>query len=179
MKRVRAIRGLAAVVAIAGAAAALVIVSGCGSSDVQTDASAFVGEHGTTAARLAAAVKVVDGEMALLSGPPTRAQLQRLGQAAARARRAALRAAEWDVSKSSEGGEEGIEEEDLPRSETEATTAANELARAMSELEAYLRAPSAPALAAFRTKLAHAKELWDESVSQLWFLAHHSDPPNI
>jgi hypothetical protein len=165
--------------AILGVAAALLVLGGCGSSDVQTDAAAFVSEHGATAVHTAAAVKVVDGELALLSSPPTPVQLHRLAQAVARARRAALRAAEWDVSKSSEGGEEGAEEEDLPRSETEATTAANELARAMSELEAYARAPSAAGLAAFRGKLAHAKELWDESVSQLWFLAHRSGAPNI
>ncbi len=170
---------MSARLAILGAAAALLALSGCGSSVVQTGAATFVNEHGLTAVRTAAAVKVVDGELALLSSPPTRAQLQRLAQAVARARRAALRAGEWDVSKSSEGGEEGAEEEDLPRSETEATTAANELARAMSELEAYVRAPSAAGLAAFHSKLAHAKELWDESVSQLWFLAHRAGAPNI
>ncbi len=170
---------MSARLAILSAAAALLVLGGCGSSVVQTDASTFVGEHGATAARAAAAVKVVDGELALLSSPPTAAQLRRLGQAAARARRAALRAGEWDVSKNTEGGEEGVEEEDLPRSETEATTAANELARAMSELEAYVRAPSADGLAAFRGKLAHAKELWNESVSQLWFLGHRSGAPNI
>lgn len=165
--------------AILGAAAALLGLSGCGSSVVQTGAATFVSEHGATAARTAAAVKVVDGEAALLSSPPTRTQLQRLDQAAARARRAAVRASEWDVSKSSEGGEEGVEEEDLPRAESEATTAANELARAMSALQVYLRAPSAPALARYRDELAHAREVWDESVSQLWFLAHRSGVPNI
>jgi hypothetical protein len=165
--------------AILGVGVALLALSGCGSSDIQTDANVFVSEHGGTAARAAAAVKVVDGELTLLSSPPTPAQLRRLGQAAARARRSALRAGEWDVSKNTEGGEEGVEEEDLPRSETEATTAANELARAMSALEVYVRAPSAHALAAFRTKLAHAKELWNESVTQLWFLAHRSSAPDI
>jgi hypothetical protein len=165
--------------AILGVGVALLALGGCGSSDIQTDANVFVGEHGTTAARAAAGVRAVDRELDLLSRPPTRAQLRRLGQAAARARRSALRAGEWDVSKNTEGGEEGVEEEDLPRSETEATTAANELARAMSELEVYVRAPTGPALAAFRGKLAHAKELWNESITQLWFLAHRSGAPNV
>lgn len=179
MKRARTIRGRTCVLAPVGLAVAVLALSGCGSSDVQTDANVFVSEHGGTAARAAAAVRVLDGELTLLSTPPTAAQLRRLGQTATRARRAVLRAGEWDVSKNTEGGEEGVEEEDLPRSETEATTAANELARAMSELERYVRAPSAPALAGFRARLAHAKELWNESVSQLWFLAHRSNAPDI
>jgi hypothetical protein len=88
-------------------------------------------------------------------------------------------AGEWNVAKSGEGGEEGIEEEDLPRAETEATEAANELAAAMSALEAYTRAPAAAALAHYESKLAHGREVWDESISEIWHLAHGSSPPVV
>ncbi len=166
-------------VAILGVAGALLVLSGCGSSDVQTGAATFVSEHARTAVRAATAVKAVEAQTARLSSPPTGAQLQRLAPLTALARRATVRASEWDVPKSDEGGEEGAEEEDLPRAETEGTTAANELAKAMSALQAYARAPSASALARYRSELAHAKEVWNESISQLWFLAHRSGPPNI
>jgi hypothetical protein len=167
--------------AVAGSGAALVLplLSGCGSSDVQTDAAAFVRENRTTAARAATAIRLVDGATARLSSPPSATQLQRLAVAAARARRAMVPVTEWDVSKSTEGGEEGAEEEDLPRAESEATKAAGELKTAMSDLEAYTRAPSPSALSGYRTELAREKELWDESISQLWFLAHERGPPNV
>jgi hypothetical protein len=167
------------VAAILGAALAVLLVSGCGSSSVQTDAAAFVRENRTTAARAAGAVKVVDAATARLSSRPSAMQLQGLALAAARARRATVPATEWDVSKNTEGGEEGAEEEDLPRAETEASTAARELRSAMSDLETYARAPSAATLTNYRTEFAHAKELWDESISQLWFLAHEPGPPNV
>jgi hypothetical protein len=83
------------------------------------------------------------------------------------------------VSKSGEGGEEGAEEEDLPRAETEATEAAGELASATSALQAYARAPSAAALASAQSELARGREQWNESISQLWYLAHASSPPIV
>ena len=104
---------------------------------------------------------------------------RRLAHAAAQARRSSVRAGEWNVAKSGEGGEEGVEEEDLPRAETEATEAANQLSGAMSALEAYTRAPSAAALARYESKLAHGREVWDESISEIWHLAHGSSPPIV
>jgi len=173
--RVRQIqRGLGAV-----AAAATLGLAGCASSSVQTDAAAFVGEHATTAARAARAMRVVETDISRLSRPPRLAQLERLALAAGLARRRIVPASEWNIAKSGEGGEEGVEEEDLPRAETEATEAATELASAMSALQAYVRAPSASALARYRSKLAHGREVWDESISQLWFLAHKRPAPIV
>jgi len=156
-----------------------VVLVGCASSSIQTDAGAFLREHGSTAARAAAATKAVELEVSHLAGAPSALQLRELARAAARARREAVRASEWDVAKSGEGGEEGAEEEDLPRAETEATAAAGELAGAMSALAAYVRSPSATALARYTSTLASARRQWNESVSQLWFLAHASDPPTV
>lgn len=171
----RQIRGnLGAVVAVVGMA-----LTGCASSSIQTDAATFLNEHAITATRLAAAIRAVETDVARLSSHPTATQLQRLAPAAARARRNAVRAGEWDVAKSGEGGEEGVEEEDLPRAETEATSSANELAEAMAALGSYARAPSATALARYQRKLGHAREVWDESISQIWHLGHASSPPIV
>ncbi len=161
------------------AAAAMLASSGCASSSIQTDAAAFLTEHAITAKRAAAATKAVAAEASRLSSPPSGSQLERLARSAAQARRDTVRASEWNVAKSGEGGEEGAEEEDLPRAETEATEAAGELASAMSALQAYARAPSAAALASYRSKFAHGRERWDESISQLWYLAHRSSPPTV
>ncbi|HSZ04431.1 MAG TPA: hypothetical protein VK778_04420 [Solirubrobacteraceae bacterium] len=158
---------------------AALVLAGCASSSIQTDAGTFFAEHGAAAKRAAAATKAVEADVSRLSGSPSRSQLQPLTRAAAQARRDDVQAGEWDVAKSGEGGEEGVEEEDLPRAETEATEGANELANAMSALQAYVRAPSTAALAHYRSELAHGQEQWDESVTQLWFLAHEHHPPLV
>jgi hypothetical protein len=160
-------------------AVAAVALAGCASTSIQTDATTFHKEHAASAAQVAATVKAVAGEVAQLSGPPTHAQLQRLARAAARAHRIVAQAGEWDVANSGEGGEEGVEEEDLPRAETEATEGANQLAGAISALQTYVRAPSAAVLDEYQSKLARGREQWDESITQLWYLAHESSPPTV
>jgi hypothetical protein len=160
-------------------ASAALALTACASSSIQSDASSFLEEHASTATRAAAATRAVEAQVAHLSRTPDDTQLSALAATAAKARRATLRASEWDISKSGEGGEEGAEEEDLPRAETEATEAADELARAMSVLETYTRRPSAAALARYRSKLAHGREVWNESISQLWYLAHEPHPPDV
>lgn len=114
-----------------------------------------------------------------LSGAPESAsQLKRLARAAASARRAAVHAGEWSVAAGGEGGG-AEEEEDLPRAETQATEGANELARAVAALQTYARAPSAAALARYQNKLASGREQWDEGISEIWHLAHRSNPPTV
>jgi hypothetical protein len=154
-------------------------LAGCASSTIQSDAEAFFNEHAITATRIATATKAVKADVSRLSRSPSPAQLGQLAQDAAQARPSMLRAGEWNVAKSGEGGEEGVEEEDLPRAETEATAAANDLAEAMKALQAYARAPSAAALASCKSKLAHDSEVWDESIAQIWHLAHASSPPTV
>jgi hypothetical protein len=161
-----------------GALAAVIALglAGCASSSNQTSASAFIDQHGAGATRAAAATKAVEVEVSRLSGSPTRSQLQRLARAAGEGRRAAVQAGEWNVD---EGGEEGAEEEDLPRSEHEAADGGNELANAMAALQAYARAPGAAALARYRRELARGREQWNEGISQLWYLAHEHRPPTV
>jgi hypothetical protein len=125
------------------------------------------------------ATKAAANAASRLSSAPSRSQLEQLAHTAAQARRSSVLAGEWNVAKSGEGGEEGIEEEDLPRAETEATEAGNELAAAMTALEAYTRAPSAAALARYHSRLTHGREVWDESITEIWHLAHDSSPPIV
>jgi hypothetical protein len=146
---------------------------------MQTDAATFVNEHAVTATEVATSTRAVEADVSRLSSAPDRTQLEPLARVAVQARRNAVRAGEWDVAKSGEGGEEGVEEEDLPRAETEATEAANQIAAAMSLLQAYVRAPSAAALARYQSKFARGREVWDETISQLWFLAHRASPPTV
>ena len=164
---------------LALAAGTSVALAGCASSSIQTDATTFLNEHAVTATRVAVATKAVAAAASRLSRSPSRSQLEQLAHAAAQARRSSVLAGEWNVAKSGEGGEEGVEEEDLPRAETEATESANELAGAMAALEAYTRAPTEAAFARYQSKLAHGREVWDESIAEIWHLANHSSPPIV
>jgi hypothetical protein len=164
-------RGLAAVAVLAGVA-----LAGCASGSPQTGAATFRGEHAGAAARVSASTKAVEHELAGLPAAPTRAQLARLAQAAGQAHGELLVASEWNVAGR---GEEGAEEEDVPRAETQVTEGAGEIASAMSALRTYARAPSAATLAGYRSKLANGQTQWNEGISQLWYLAHASDPPTL
>lgn len=158
------------------AALAGLVLTGCASGSPQTGASTFVTEHGAAPASLASATKAVQAAVSRLSSPPTRAQLSTLAALATRAHRDLLAAAEWSVAGR---GEEGAEEEDVPRAETQVDEGAGELAGAMSALSAYARAPSAATLASYRAKLASGSTPWNEGISQLWYLAHDSHPPTL
>src|SRR5271166_732216 len=129
--------------ALALAASLLV---GCASGSPQTGAATFRDEHAVPAARLAATTKALELEISRLSPAPTAAQLVGLARAAAQAHGEAAGASAWHVAGR---GEEGAEEEDLPRAETQVTEGAGELASAMSALQSYVRAPSAAALAGY------------------------------
>jgi hypothetical protein len=159
--------------AIALAASLLV---GCASGSPQTGAAAFRREHAVQAARMAATTKTVELEISRLSPVPISAQLVRLARAAAEAHGEAAKASAWNVAGR---GEEGAEEEDVPRAETQVTEGAGELVSAMSALQAYARAPSAASLARYKSGLASVKAQWNEGISQLWYLAHASDPPTF
>jgi hypothetical protein len=157
-----------------------IALAGCATSSPQTAASTFVGEHLAAAARAAAAVKAGEVELAQLPSRSTRAQFERLARTAGAGLGDVAAAAKWHtIEISPASSEEGAEEEDLPRAETQATQGATELANAMSALQAYARAPSASALARYRSELATGREQWNEGISQLWYLAHTSHAPTL
>lgn len=162
------------------ATALAVALAGCATSSPQTAATTFVDEHLTGAARAAAAVKGDELGLAQLPARPTRGQLARLLRTVSAGRGHVVAAGEWHtVAVSAASAEEGGEEEDIPRAETQATEGATELAAALSALQSYARAPSAHALAGYRSELAAGREQWNEGVAQLWHLAHMSNAPTI
>lgn len=152
------------------------LLAGCASGSPQTGAAAFRREHAAQAARMAATTRAVELELSRLSPAPTSAQLARLAQTAAVAHADAGQASAWNVAGR---GEEAAEEEDVPRAETQVTEGAGELVSAMAALQAYARAPSAASLARCRSGLAGGRTQWNEGISQLWYLAHASDPPTF
>jgi hypothetical protein len=157
-----------------------IALAGCATSSPQTAASAFVDEHLAGAARAAAAVNAGEVELTQLPSHPTRAQLDRLVRNAGAGREEIAAAGKWHtVVVSAESSEEGGEEEDVPRAETQATQGAAELATAMSALQTYARAPGASALARYRSELATGREQWNEGISQLWHLAHTAHAPTV
>jgi hypothetical protein len=158
------------------ALAASVLLVGCASGSPQSGAATFRDEHAGQAARMAAATKAVELEISRLSPAPSSAQLAGLARAAAQAHGDAARASAWNVAGR---GEEGAEEEDVPRAETQVTEGAGEMASAMSALQAYAKGPSAASLARYMSELAGGQTQWNEGISQLWYLAHASDPPTI
>jgi hypothetical protein len=152
---------------------AVLTFAGCAPGQVQMDATAFVNEHVAAATRASAAAKAVEAQVSRLSRPPTGTQLERLARIAAEGRRNVVQVGEWNVAA------EGVEEEDLPRAEAEVTEGANDLTDAMSALKVYARALSAAALARYVSELAHGREQWNGGISQLWYLAHRSNPPTV
>jgi hypothetical protein len=87
-----------------------------------------------------------------------------------------LRVSGWQVAGQ---GEEGAEEEDVPRAETQVAEGAEALAAAMSSLGSYARLPRELTLTNYRSKLASGRTSWNEGISQLWYLAHKSTPPKL
>jgi hypothetical protein len=164
-------RGLAGIAVLASAA-----LIGCASGSPQTAAARFRGEHAAVAAHVIAGTKMVESELAGLPLSPTRLQLTRLEQAAREAHGELVKASGWDVAGR---GEEGAEEEDVPRAETQVTEGAGEMAAAMSALQTYAHAPSAATLAGYKSKLADGQTQWDEGISELWHLANAPDPPTL
>lgn len=158
------------------AALAVLLLTGCASGSPQTGASTFVTEHGAAPASVVSATRAVESAVSQLSSQPTRGQLGSLADVAAQAHRDLVAASEWNVAGR---GEEGAEEEDVPRAETQVTEGAGELAGAMSALSSYARAPRAAALASYRSRLAFGRTQWNEGISELWYLAHDSHPPTV
>jgi hypothetical protein len=152
------------------------VCGGCASESPQMGGSSFRREHGAAAVRVARATKAVVGALARLGGDRRPSRLGPLERAATEARRMLVVASGWDVAGA---GQEGAEEEDVPRAESQVTEGASELADAMSALQAYARAPRAAALARFERKLAPARQQWNEGISQLWYLAHASGAPTL
>jgi hypothetical protein len=161
---------------VAAIALGACVLAGCASGSPQTGAASYREEHGVAAAQLAATTKALELDVSRLSPVPTRAQLGQLAQAATKAQDEAAQAGAWNVPGRNE---EGAEEEDVPRAETQVAEGAGELASAMSALRAYASAPSAAALAGYQSKLANGRTQWNEGISQLWYLAHASDPPTL
>lgn len=156
------------------AAAAALGLAGCASSSLQSEASQFVGEHRLAATRAARATKAVEQQASVHSRATDSAGLEGLGQSARTARRKLVQAGEWAAAG---GGMEGVEEEDLPRAESQITEAADELAGAMAAIQAYVRTPRAAILARYESRLLKGREQWDEGISELWHLARAADPP--
>ena len=155
------------IVVVAGVA-----LAGC-SSNAQTGASAFIGEHRAGAIRAAAATKAVETDVSRLSRSPTRPQLEQLARAASEGHLAVAQVQGWSVA---EGAEEG---EDLPLAESQVNEGAGELAKAMSVLRSSANAPDAAERTRYEGELARGRYRWNEGISQLWYLAHESDPPTV
>jgi type IV pilus biogenesis protein CpaD/CtpE len=163
-----ALAALAALVAL--------VLAGCAAGSPQTGAKTFLSEHSGAAANIAKSTKQLQLEVSRLSSAPSASQLSVLARTAAEAHRGLIAASEWSVAGQ---GEEGAEEEDVPRAETQVIEGATELAAAVALLSAHPGAPRASALAGYRSKLAPGRGEWDEGISQLWYLAHASHPPTL
>ncbi len=157
-------------------AVAALVCAGCAAGSPQTGAKDFYEEHATAAASIAAATKAVEGDLSSLATSPTSSQLAMLAGAASQAHTSLEQVSGWKIAGQ---GEEGAEEEDVPRAETQVAEGAEELLSAMSALGSYARTPSASTLAEYNSKLANGRVSWNEGISQLWYLAHKSTPPKL
>jgi hypothetical protein len=118
----------------------------------------------------------VGAEVGELAGAGTSSQLTRLARAAGETHDYALKASEWSIPGA---GEEGAEEEDVPRATTQVTEGAAEVAKAMAYLKTYSRTPRTLALRHFKGRLANARIEWNEGIVQLYYLAHRSHAPTL
>lgn len=145
-------------------------------SGPEGEARLFVHQHGREASRTAAAVRAVERDISALPVSAVSTQLRRLIPVAVRARRAAVLASEWSPVSSSEAGSE---EENVPRAEAQVSEAADELLSALKALESYARTRRPAARSRYESAIAHTRVLWNEGISQLWFIARRHDPPTL
>ena len=150
--------------------------AGCAAGSPQTGAKSFYEEHATAATGVAATTKAVEAEVSRLPSSPTRSQLATLVPAVSQAHTSLEQVSGWKIAGQ---GEEGAEEEDVPRAETQVAEGAEELRSAMSALGSYALAPTASTLAHYNSKLANGRISWNEGIAQLWHLAHKSTPPKL
>ncbi len=156
---------------------ALLLAACSSSTTFQGEANSFLREHAAAASATALAARTVESEAAALSArAPSAEAIRRLAHEAIRAHRAAVHASEWSPPASSQAGSE---EEDLQRAEAQVTEGADELAHATAAIEGYVRSPRAAVLARYESEMAHAREQWNEGISQVWFLARRSNPPTL
>lgn len=166
---------------LAGAVCALAL-SACSSDAASSAADRYVSEHESGATRAASAVRTLEGALRRARPDAEASRRQELERAAELARRAAVRAGEWSSAGSGEAGSEGepgSEDEDLPRAEAQVTEGADQLAQAAVSVEAYERRAKPSARALSEAQLARGRELWNEGITQLWFLAHRRNPPTV
>ncbi len=150
----------------------LLALAGCSSQSAEPGAETFYSEHAAGVRSAVSAAKAAATDLSGLSTPPSPAQLGRLALYARRLRRAVVPAANWSVS---EHGEEA----DVMQAETEVGEGAGYLIKAASALHAYANGPNQASLALYRSQLGRGRELWNNGVIQLWYLAHKAAPPTI
>lgn len=157
-------------------AGAAITCGGCASGSPQMGAKSFYEEHAQAATRIAAATKTVELGVSRLPASPARTQLSTLAVEALRARTRLTEVGRWTVRGE---GEEGAEEEDIPRAETQVAEGAEALAAAMSSLASYTSMPEKVVLARYQNRLSSGRTSWNEGISQLWYLAHESKSPRL
>jgi hypothetical protein len=157
-------------------AVAALACAGCASGSPQTGAKSFYDEHAAVVTSVAAATMAVEAGLSHLPSVPTQSQLATLARQATKAHASLAQVSGWKIAGQ---GEEGAEEEDIPRAETQVAEGAEELLGAMSAVESYAQAPSTSTLAHYNNKLANGRTSWNEGIAQLWYLAHKSTPPKL
>jgi hypothetical protein len=159
-------------IAVAGA----VLLAGCANGSPQNGAAGFLEEHARAVTHLAQMTHAVAAEVGRLAGVGTSSQLTQLARAAGETHDYAVKASEWDIPG---GGQEGAEEEDVPRATSQVTEGAGEVAKAMAYLKSYASTPRTLALRHYKGRLANARIEWNEGIAQLYYLAHRSHAPTL
>jgi hypothetical protein len=157
-------------------AVATLVCAGCASGSPQMGAKSFYEEHAKDSAGIAATTRAVELAIPHLTALPTPSQRRMLAADASQAHARLMQVGAWKVAGQ---GEEGAEEEDVPRAETQVAEGAEQLAAAMSSLGSYVLLPKGVTLAKYRSELASGRTSWNEGISQLWYLAHERMPPKL
>jgi outer membrane murein-binding lipoprotein Lpp len=158
------------------AVAGTLLLAGCSNGSPQTGAASFLEEHSRAATDLAQMTRTVAADVGGLAGAGTSAQLTRLARASGETHDYAVKAGEWNIPGA---GQEGAEEEDVPRATAQVIEGAGELAKAMAYLKTYARTPRTLALRHYKGSLANARIEWNEGIAQLYYLAHRSHAPTL
>jgi hypothetical protein len=159
-------------IVVAGA----LLLAGCSNGSPQTSAASFLEEHSHAATDLAQMTRAVAADVGGLAGGGTSSQLTRLARAAGETHDYAVKASEWSIPGA---GQEGAEEEDVPRATSQVTEGAGEVAKAMAYLKSYASTPRTLALRHYKGRLANARIEWNEGIAQLYYLAHRSHAPTL
>jgi hypothetical protein len=137
----------------------------------ESEARAYIEEHGDDAKRVAVNVEIVQLQVGRLAKSETETLVNELAQSA--------REAHDNLDSLRNNFASGSYDGEVEQAAVKIFSSADSLKNAMGAMVAYTGNPNPATLAHFSTQYTPAKGEWNEGISAMWRLAHKSHPPTI